>query len=673
MASTRPTGLTRTSSRTNPSNRQPSRARGGLDFGGTTDTKLSEDTITSLSLLGKVLSQTNASQLKKLTEDELVTRKREEVLQKKTLETLNELITNLSDKTGSKKEEIVDQLQKKKGPLYDLLIKDEENNELLNKVSNSLQTQNVGQTLKEMKTDTEKHLEYRKKVTIEERENLKQFWSERLEKLNKSLMKHEDQVKNSLLGPLTLLISPIEEFVGGSLFQGIKGFFDKRKEKKAKRNPGENDLVKHDDVAMLFLWHKIKHFFKGGEDEDGKKSKGLLGDLLGGLLGTGGIKGMMSKIGPALLKALPILAIVAGLIWSVLDGLAGVKMANKWGTSKFSAFLGGFLGGTGKGWSGAFKNAGKGALIGFGVGMLVFGPIGGLVGALLGGLIWGVLGYIGGEKIAKGIQGLGKWISNIWNSGFVQDIVGFVTSVAGDVVTYYKDNFKNVGDLIGGKKTFGQFLTDFVNIQFKFLGNLANDYLDKYPIGQLIKRYLINPIEGFFNMIGDFFKYLNSFSLKDIIAGKADPFGLGEKVFHDKSVEERREQEKKRMVFSFNKDLDKSEMWAKAQASGGIEESRFIDSKYKELEDSGKVDKGYITSINDAIIRPDGKIIRTDVDDTIIATKNTPSLNPGNSGLVEAKLDKMILLLQQLLAKDITINMPPATTHDLDMLIGGLI
>ena len=121
------------------------------------------------------------------------------------------------------------------------------------------------------------------------------------------------------------------------------------------------------------------------------------GTGLGGLL-----KGNIGKISA-------IAAGVASLAMFINDAAQGSSKADDWGTSKTSAAIGGLIGGTDRGdVERTVKNAGKYALAGTALGFL-FGPAGSAVGAVVGGLIGlaigGATGAVGGERIAKFLDG----------------------------------------------------------------------------------------------------------------------------------------------------------------------------------------------------------------------------------------------------------------------------
>ena len=671
-----PSGLRRTSLPTKTSNRLPATKGQGISRFNTSEENelLSKDTIDSLNLFGKFIANTNMTKLKKLTEDELVEKKSQERVQKKTLETLNEMLTLISHNTSLSKSDVLKQVKAQKGSAYNLF--QQMNPEDIKKVSELFNDrqgrgQEIENTLLEMKTDSEKKEEERLNVAKEEKENLKEYWSETLEKWDERFMKHEDQLKTSFLGPLSLLVAPIEEFTNGTLFEGIKGFFQRRKEKKAKKNPTEKDLMNNNDIAMLFFWHKTKEFFEKTKEAPAKGLKGLISGLIGGA----GMKGLM-KNASGIVGKFGIAALVGGLIWSVIDGIASMKMSKEWGTSKLSSFIGGFLGGkeAEKGFKGAFKNAGKWALTGVGTGMLIAGPVGALIGGLVGAAFGGILGYFGGKNIAQGLDKIGGWvkktISNFWNSGFIQNMIGLIGSTFQNIIDFLYSEGKNIFDLATGKKSLSQFLIDFVGNIFGFINKMITDFLNKTILGQMIQIYLLNPIVNFFNQIGDFFSFLGSLGPMGIAnALVSKNFDSRLSSFSEERGKERQYQKMKDVVLDFY-DRDKSFLSTYNSLSGDRQKD-FINKSFQGLVKSGKIDERVVTSVKDAIITPTGKIIQTDVDDTIVATKNSPTLNP-SGGLVEKKLDMMISLLQKILEKDLQVSLPPQTSHDLELLIGDI-
>lgn len=167
----------------------------------------------------------------------------------------------------------------------------------------------------------------------------------------------------------------------------------------------------------------------GGEGGEAKKTGGFLkslfnGDFLktitGGLIGgtAGGFiaKSGLAKFGAKFAKTfgsklfLGITGVVTSLFLAIMDGIKGSKMFGG-----IPGFIGGFLGGTDKGIKGAFDNMGKWAIAGAVAGSFV-PVIGTLIGGLIGALIGGILGFIGGERIANAVRGIGDKISAIYEN-----------------------------------------------------------------------------------------------------------------------------------------------------------------------------------------------------------------------------------------------------------------
>jgi hypothetical protein len=191
---------------------------------------------------------------------------------------------------------------------------------------------------------------------------------------------------------------------------------------------------------------------------DTKKEKSSFGLplLLGirGILGTitTTIVGILSSVSSTIAKSIPILGLATGLYMAIKDGIAGWFSADAWGVSKIAGFVGGLLGGLDKGVWGTIKNGGKWALIGAGIGSVV-PVIGTLVGGLVGGAFGAILGWFGGEKIAKFIQGISdylgeKWIAFTGKVGEMRDwVMGFVnwlTDSAKELASFSFDSMKKI-------------------------------------------------------------------------------------------------------------------------------------------------------------------------------------------------------------------------------------
>jgi hypothetical protein len=231
-------------------------------------------------------------------------------------------------------------------------------------------------------------------------EGIKEKVAEGMEAGKKGLDTAYKQGVKSLLGPLNLITSPLEELTGKKFADYFNPFGDS---KKYKGNLSRHK-IKEIDPGIVWFWDqqekKINDEKKGSKIDEFLKKFGWAGGL-GSLLKLAGI-----GAGIALLAG--------GLIWATIDAIMGVLKAKQWGVSKFAGGMGGFLAGTGSGWSNAFKNAGKWALIGAGTGMLAAGPIGALAGGIIGASIGLVLGWIGGEIVAKNVDRVGKEFSTLW-------------------------------------------------------------------------------------------------------------------------------------------------------------------------------------------------------------------------------------------------------------------
>ena len=119
------------------------------------------------------------------------------------------------------------------------------------------------------------------------------------------------------------------------------------------------------DAKRMGIFQSISdklNIFKGMKGDDSKTS-GFFGKLLSGfklgglvtgfgsLLTTGlstAFTGLGKLFGPTLIKVLgkigPIAMIVAGISMAIEDGITSMLSSSDWGTSKTSAFLGGFFG-----------------------------------------------------------------------------------------------------------------------------------------------------------------------------------------------------------------------------------------------------------------------------------------------------------------------------------------
>lgn len=647
---------------------------------------ISIETLNTLKSMGKQLSNSidtnkEMNSLLKNTKNEqiknVLAEENRAKVQNKVFKDMSKMITTLSKKSGLAEEKIIEDLMKE-GNIFSTLP-----DQLKHSFKQLKYEMLWGQEGKGNRP-IEDILKTQIKEKKEENGKLKTFFKGTLDSLNKITEKHEDIMKQTVLGPLSLLVSPIEDFVGGSFFSGIKGFFEKRSEKRMikKKNPSDTDLVKKGDIGFLYLGNKLAEIFGKAKE----KAKGGLEGILGGITGLfGNIK---KSVGPMLGKMGGIAAIVGGLVWSVIDGFAALGKSDEWKASKVGSFIGGMLAGpdTEKTWAGAFKNMGKWALVGLGIGAFM-GPVGMLAGALIGAAIGGIFYAIGGANIARGFDKIVKWVVDIFNSKFVQQAVNWIGSIFGRIFTFFGDQFKTIGDMATGKIDIFTGISQLINNILKLIGGLVSDFFMKNPIGKIMNQYIIQPIVNFFNSIGDFFAFIgskNPLDLVSMIAGGT--FGTELGTYREKEIKKRQDIKKTEILQAYLPELKKEfEVKDERAKKMGMAESvesmiaknpnYYIDYLIKKK----LISPSEVTNVQDAIIKPDGSVIQTSRDDTLIATKNIPSINGKNSatgafvgGSVEAKLDTMISLLKKLLDKEINVSMPPQTARELDLLISGV-
>lgn len=161
------------------------------------------------------------------------------------------------------------------------------------------------------------------------------------------------------------------------------------------------EVLKFNSAAMgtLYLANKMEELLG---DDKAQNTNVDFGRMLGKI-----------NVGNLLKTGAGLAAIAGSIIMGVSDGLAAMNYQEIWNTSGAATFIGGFLGGdpaSAGTMEGFLKNAGKGGLMGAGVGLMVGGPMGAIAGFLIGGAIGGVMNLIGPENIAKGVDGLWKFV-----------------------------------------------------------------------------------------------------------------------------------------------------------------------------------------------------------------------------------------------------------------------
>ena len=582
----------------------------------------------------------------------------------------------------------------------------------------------------------ENNEEYKKallNLNDEYAKNMKDAWKEDFKENHKVLGGIASGIKDTfernkeslqgLLGPLNLFIAPLKDFFGGfgAVFKFMGGGVKKLFGKFTKKNPTASDVLKSGafGVGALYIGSKLEKLLgeTNGEDKEGifgKLKNNLLGKLgLGENSSWGGIlKGGASKfltMGHGAVAGG--LGILGGGALMAKDAMKGVQMAGQgeWSESKVASGMGGLLGGFDSGFKGAFKNMGKWALMGFGIGNIICPIVGGIIGGLIGGAIGGILGWIGGEKISKALESVGTFFKGVftktmeglkkaWSktkefaklakdktimkSKQVKEAIGtFISSstkAIGEKVGKMKDFASNVW---GGLKNLGSeawssfkdgtlftnFIPDllnkikdklfegfnmlkesplgqFVQKLFENIQSGMEKFFNENPIGKWLDSHIIAPIKNAFGQMGAWFSYIGDAFSKDGITGALSAMTVG-MIKKDKST--------------------------------GLTD--FEAYKQNLLNP---------TNVDDAIIRTDGSVIKTNPKDTLVALKDVPlsmeqvrsdttkNLNSSLNGLgsdktLEKKLTTIIDVLSKILDKDIQVNLPPQTRGDLDMIMSG--
>jgi hypothetical protein len=237
-----------------------------------------------------------------------------------------------------------------------------------------------------------------------------------------------------------------------------------------------------------------------------------------------------------------------------------------------------------------------------------------------------------GEKVGK----MKDFASNAWDS--FKDGTLF-TDFVPNLLNKIKDKLFEGFDMLK-ESPLGKFVQDL----FTNISNGMTKFFNENPIGIWVKSSIITPIQKALGMIGDFFGYISEkWDWKHPINSMTSIFG------------------------GFKEDKDTG------------------------ISDFGAWQSAKYETVNDAIIRADGSIIKTNPKDTLVALKNIPlsmeqvrndtakNLNNSLNGMeqdknLENKLGTIIDVLSKILEKDVQVNLPPQTRSDLDMIMcGGMI
>jgi hypothetical protein len=183
---------------------------------------------------------------------------------------------------------------------------------------------------------------------------------------------------------------------------------------------------------------------------------------------------------------------------------------------------------------------------------------------------------------------------------------------------------------------------------FKSIGDELS-HLASSPVGKFIQKNVMNPIFDLFKSIGDAFTYFTSTPITKLISDISTGH-LVESLddFHNKQQIGRDKKELTESVDykTWNSQLSKSQKESYSTEDEGIK-AFLSDPKRKEqfLEEWNATHNHEFdtTSVNDAIIRPSGKIIRPSPDDTIIATKSpVMGFDSANMGMNLDQLSKAV-------------------------------
>ncbi len=413
--------------------------------------------------------------------------------------------------------------------------------------------------------------------------------------------------QETFLGDISFATEPIKKM--GGILGNIGGFFGLKKKKVA---PKRSAMLKTNPEAVYTVDSLTK--LLEGDDSMLDKFKGILPYLMG----AGGITALAKKFGPMIMKAGGVAMIAGSLIWMAIDGFKAYAKAGEWGTSKLSAVIGGVLGGTDKGWKGAFKGMGKWALMGAGIGMLV-GPIGALVGGLIGAAVGGIFGFIGGENLAKGFDKIGKWFKNVFWGGIKKAAVSIGTwfkELPDMLVTGFKEGWAQLKNELAGVSSFVNKIGTVINDIMEGIWVSIKEVFSKIATG--IKTFIEDPIAFGKTLLGDVITKVKSI-FTSIKQGFTD-------LINDP----------KQFVTDLLQPIKDFFSKIKSIFDGflGIFETPEIDEEYMSNAIENTTKKyGNIPGItgvpivspiphNDVIMRPDGSVHETSIDDTIIATKN---------------------------------------------------
>ena len=243
---------------------------------------------------------------------------------KKNKENLLLLLAQLEQLTGLNAQEIAKQLSDMNSEMF---------KKLPNEFKDSLKVLLKGNRnfINDVIQEYKERVEKEQKIELERKQQLKKFFNNYLEKTNEVFDKNSDVLKQAFLGPLNVLLSPLEEFFNFDTYDKLKGFlfgtkgrkgkdrkagiFEKVGKKLFKKRPTVNDVAKTGDMGSLLINQTLQDISKTKNGKNNGEDFNLT-DIFG--------PSFLSKILPIMLPTilsylLPMLGIAGGVaVFSLL-------------------------------------------------------------------------------------------------------------------------------------------------------------------------------------------------------------------------------------------------------------------------------------------------------------------------------------------------------------------
>lgn len=220
-------------------------------------------------------------------------------------------------------------------------------------------------------------------------------------------------------------------------------------------------------------------------------------------------------------------------------------------------------------------------------------------------------------------------------TGMASDIFEKTFSGAKNFVEAFKENpaeaiireIKNIPnylkDIAGIAEPFVDSMRLAIHNTFFGIETAMNDFFRTNPIGKFLDQFIIQPIVGFFNTIGDFFSFISGLGLTGAIEMAVKGNFAESLLSHSEKQQSNRDIMRTKEWEEYdhaqkNKDFNS---WKKLSDDEKIHQFK-KDKTPKKVEEYVENDKKQRSFVNDAIITPQGRIIIPSSDDTIIATKS---------------------------------------------------